>query len=132
MEDILGEIDPAMRVEFWFVCEELICGVDAEELDAGEFAHTLGRDAFMQSGLGGDGAFVAIAEGIGECEAIFVETDVVDSPAVDCDGADAFGGDKCALVEAEVEFFEDVREVPAEARYTVFRALFGVVGAAVD
>ena len=41
----------------------------------------------------GDGARVAIAEGCGERVVVGVEADVVDGPAIDGDGADAFGGE---------------------------------------
>ena len=66
----------------------MVGGVDAEELDAGEVAEAVGGDAVVELGFAGEGALVAVAEGIGYGLVSGVEADVVDGPAVDGDGAD--------------------------------------------
>jgi hypothetical protein len=128
MEDVFGEVEPAERTKVIVIGEELVGGVDAQELDAGDVAHTIGREALMELGLAGEGTLVAVAEWVGDGITVRVEMDVVDGPTIDGDGADAFGGEGGAGGEATLEFEEDVVDVPAEAA----GALDGLVGKAVD
>ena len=128
MQDIFGEIEPAQEANLLDIREELVSGVDAEELDAGEVAHAVGGEALVEEGFAREGALIAVAEGIGYGITVRVEMDVVDGPTVDGDGANAFGGEVGAGGEAVLEFEEDVLDVPAEA----VGALDGVIGEAVD
>ena len=75
-----------------------------------------------------DGARVAIAEGVGERFAVGIDADVVDGPAIDGDGANAFGGDFGALAHAFFEAADDVLEIPVQAAVD----LAGIVGEAMD
>ncbi len=68
--------------------------------DTSELAHALLAALAVGGALGLDGARVAVAEGVGEGIARGIDADVVDSPAIDGDGADAFGGDGGAFAEA--------------------------------
>jgi hypothetical protein len=54
----------------------------------------------MEKRLAGQGALVAIAEGVGDGMVVCVEADVVYGPTVHGDGADAFGGEGGAGDEA--------------------------------
>jgi len=128
VEDVLGEVEPGEGAVGGDVGEELVGGVDAEELDAGDVAHAVGGDLLVEEGLAGEGALVAVAEGVGYGIVVGGEADVVYGPAVYGDGADAFVGDVGAGDEAAVEFGEDVLERPAKAVF----ALDGVVGEAMD
>jgi hypothetical protein len=48
MEDVLGEVKPAQEANVLDIREELVGGVDAEELDAGEVAHAVGGEALVE------------------------------------------------------------------------------------
>ena len=128
VEDEFGEVEPGEVAVGGIVGEELVGGVDAEELDAGEIAEAIGGDAVVELGFAGQGALVAIAEGISYGLVVGVEADVVYGPAVDGDGADAFGGEVGAGGEALVEFGEDVVDGPAEGVLVID----GLVGEAMD
>jgi hypothetical protein len=65
-------------------------------------------------GLGGDGAFVAIAEGVLEGSAVGGESDVVNSPTVDGDGGYAFRGGCGGFAEAFFKAGEDCSEGPVK------------------
>jgi hypothetical protein len=96
--------------------EKLADGVDAMGQDAGPGEELKRRDEGVDVGFGGDGAFVAIAEGLGDGGAIGVQADVVDTPGVDGDGSDAFWGCLCGLQKAFVEAGKDGIERPAKGR----------------
>jgi len=66
-------------------------------------------------GLGGIVARVAIAKWIGERDALRIDADVVYGPAIDGDGADAFGSEGSALAEAIFDAANNALEVPAQA-----------------
>ena len=129
-EQILGQVEPllAFGQAGELVGVELVDGVERQDLDAGELAHALLAALAMGGALGLDGAGIAIAEGIGERIAGGVDADVVDGPAIDGDGANAFGGDFGALAHALFDAADDAVEVPAQAAVD----LAGVVGEAMD
>jgi hypothetical protein len=103
MEDVLGEVKPAQDANVLDIREELVGGVDAEELDAGEVAQAAGGEALVEEGFAREGALVAVAEGIGDGIVVGVETNVVDGPTINSDGADAFGSEVGAGGEAMLE-----------------------------
>jgi hypothetical protein len=73
-------------------------------------------------------AAVSEAEGVGERSAGSVDADVVDGPAIDCDGTDAFFSDRRAFTQALFDAVDDAVEVPTQAAID----FVGVVGEAVD
>ena len=106
---------------------ELVERVEACKLDAGDLVQALGGDLCVELLLRGDGALVAIAEGRCEWMVFGVEADVVDGPAIDGDGADAFGRELGGAAKAFVDAGFDGGQRPAEA--VVFD---GAVGKSVD
>ena len=92
-EHVLRQIEPAgaAREVGSVIRAELIERVEARELNAGDLMQAGGRDFCVKFMLRGDGALIAITEGSGERFVAGVEADVVDSPAIDGNGADAFG-----------------------------------------
>ena len=104
-EQILGQVEPllALGQAGELVGVELVDGVEGQDLDAGELAHALLAALAMGGALGRGGARVAVAEGVGEGIAGGVDADVVDGPAIDGDGADAFGGELGALAQTILE-----------------------------
>src|SRR5438874_10381575 len=82
----------------------------------------------MRGALGGSVARVAITEGVGEWYAGGVDANVVDGPAIDCDGADALRREVDALTQARFDAVDDAREIPAKAAVELSR----VIGEAVD
>jgi hypothetical protein len=82
----------------------------------------------MGGALGFCVAGIAVAEGIREGNAGGVDADVVDGPAIDGDGADAFRGEVRALAEAFFDAVDDAVEVPAEAAVD----LAWIIGEAMD
>jgi hypothetical protein len=101
-EQILGQVEPllAFGKAGELVGVELVDGVEGKDLDAGELAHALLAALAVGGALGLDGARIAIAEGIGERIAGGIHADVVHGPAIDGDGANAFGGELGALAQA--------------------------------
>ena len=83
----------------------------------------------MQRWLGWTGALVAIAEGIGDGVAVRVEADIIDGPAIDGDGTNAFSGDRGALAHA---VFEATQDADARSQRRPSVGLFGVVGEAMN
>ena len=61
----------------------------------------------MELVLRGDGALIAITEGSGERFVAGVEADVVDSPAIDGNGADAFGCEFGSAAQSIVDEMAD-------------------------
>jgi hypothetical protein len=128
VEDELGQVEPRESAEVGIVREELVGGVDTQDADAGELTHTRGADARVQRRFSNDSAFVAVAERRRDRSAVGREADVVHAPAVDGDGADAFGGDGGTLAQAFMQAGEDAVEAPVEA----VGGFDGGVGEAVD
>jgi len=94
------------------VGEKLVDGVDAMGQDAGALVKLEGWDEFVGGFFGGDGAFVAITEGVAERGGVGTEADVVDAPAIDGDGGYAFGNGCRGFAEAFFEAGEDGLEWP--------------------
>ena len=64
--------------------------------------------------LGRNGALIAIAEGVGEWLAVCRETDVIDCPAVDGDGGNAFGGSFGRLAQSFFKAGKNVVQGPVQ------------------
>jgi hypothetical protein len=93
-------------------------------LHAGEGAHLLWVEFLVQRRLGGDGAFVAIAERFIDWDAVLVEPYVVDCPSIDSYGTNAFDSDFCGIAQAVVDSLLDRREVPSKAAIRRTRLIF--------
>src|SRR4029077_17824132 len=113
--DVFGYVDPwGVRVVMGeFVGVELIERVDANDLDSREGIKRLGRERGVHLLFGFFGARIAVAERISDGWTVGLETDVVDGPAVDRDGSDAFGGLLRCQFDASFDACKDFLSVPA-------------------
>ena len=110
------------------VCVLLVEGVDAHGGDGGEGAQAGRRDVGVEGRFRSEGAEIAVAEGVAAGLAVRIEANVVDGPAIDGDGLDAFGGESGAFAEAFVYAGVDGFKAPIQT----FADLPGGVGEAVN
>ena len=110
------------------VGHELIHGVDAQGQRTGALVQIKGRNDCVGCGLGGDGALIAIAEGIAERDAAGIEAHIIDSPTVDGDGGDVFRSCECGFAEAVFKTGENCAKGPVKGSAAMDRA----VGNAMD
>jgi hypothetical protein len=97
-------------------------------LRAGALEDLHRRDDGIGGLLGGDGALIAIAEGLVQGTAVGGETNVVYRPAVDADGGDAFRGSGRGFAQAFFKAGKEGIERPEEPAST----MDGAVGDAMD
>ena len=112
-----GYVDPwCASVDFReFVSIELVEGVDADDLDAGQGLESFWRDDGVDFLFGFFGAWVAVAEWVSGGFSVRLEANVVYGPAVDGYGGDAFRSLLRGQLYSCSYAIEDFLGVPAEA-----------------
>jgi hypothetical protein len=71
----------------------------------------------------GNGAFIAIAEWIGDLFPVFVQADIIDRPSVNPDGGNSFGGNARAGAQSGEDAFENRFDVPSNAGWSDHRGI---------